>query len=176
MTPMAKTEPWAVAMNHAGRLCLEGEQPNWQSWVTVMQVLAMRTPARFARDVPEPAGVPEWIAQRTAWWATQQCDPLDWTYQSWAYDAHDLGMTPGFDGATDRALRSIRARTLICTPQLDLYNPADAARRAASAIPDCCFLALDADSGHLMASDADPQAALRLNQEIGRFMAEKNGA
>jgi homoserine O-acetyltransferase/O-succinyltransferase len=176
MTPMAKTEPWAVAMNHAGRLCLAGEQPNWQGWVTVMQVLAMRTPARFARDVPEAADVPEWVAQRAAWWATQQSDPLDWTYQSRAYDAHDVGTTPGFEGATDNALRSIRARTLICTPQLDLYNPVEAAQRAANAIPDCRFLAFDADSGHLMASDADPQAASRLNREIARFMAEEDGA
>ena len=171
MTPMATTQPWAAAINHLGRLCLDRTEPDWAAWVTTMQVLAMRTPTRFARDVSTHAGsAAAWLDARTAWWLGQGADPLDWIYQSWAYDAHDVGTTPGFDGCTDAALRAIRARTLICTPALDLYNPVDAAERAARVIPDSTYLQLDSDSGHLMASHADPDAAARLNEEIARFI------
>jgi homoserine O-acetyltransferase len=171
MTPMAATEPWAAAINHVGRRCLEHAEPDWSAWVATMQVLAMRTPARFARDVEAHGGnVTAWLAARTEWWLAQGADPLDWIYQSWAYDAHDVGTTPGFGGDTHAALRSICARTLICAPPLDLYNPVDAAERAARDIPDCTYLHVDSDSGHLMATDADPAAAARLNDEIARFV------
>jgi homoserine O-acetyltransferase len=30
-------------------------------------------------------------------------DPVDWVYKSRAYDAHDVGTTPGFDGDTAAA-------------------------------------------------------------------------
>jgi homoserine O-acetyltransferase len=170
MTPMAKTASWAAAMNHAGRLALEAGGGSWEAWVSIMQVVAMRTPARFGRDVPDPADVRRWIEERTAWWTTQQFDPTDWIYQSWAYDAHDVGRTPGFDGDTARALNAISARTLICAPELDLYNPVESAEWAARHIPRCTFLKIASDSGHLMATDADPEGARRLNLVIGRFI------
>ncbi len=31
----------------------------------------------------------------------------NWVYQTWAYDAHDLGTTPGFNGDYDKALGAI---------------------------------------------------------------------
>jgi kynurenine formamidase len=35
-------------------------------------------------------------------------DPLDWIYQSWAYDAHDVGTTPGFGGEAVKFLTEQR--------------------------------------------------------------------
>lgn len=169
LTPMAKTAPWAAAMNHAARLCLESG--SMEAWTAIMHVFAMRTPERFARDVSDATAVSGWIAQRTAWWGAQQSDPLDWIYQSWAYDAHDVGATASFDNDTERALRSIRARTLIGAPELDLYNPVEAAEFAARLIPDCAFLRLPSTSGHLAATDADSRSAEFLNREIGGFRA-----
>lgn len=171
LTPMAKTAPWAAAMNHAARLCLETGNGGMEAWIAIMHIFAMRTPERFARDVPDAASVPDWISQRAAWWGAQQSDPLDWIYQSWAYDAHDVGTTPGFTGDTERALQSIHARTMIGAPGLDLYNPVEAAEWAARVIPDCRFLRLPSTSGHLAATDADPQSAEFINREIGRFLA-----
>lgn len=171
LTPMAKTAPWAAAMNHAARLCLEAGSGGAQAWIAIMHIFAMRTPERFARDVPDATNAPGWIAQRAAWLSEQRGDPLDWIYQSWAYDAHDVGMTPGFDGDTERALQSIRARTLIGAPGLDLYNPVEAAEFAAGMIQDCTFLRLPSTSGHLAATDADAHSADFLNREIGRFLA-----
>jgi homoserine O-acetyltransferase len=181
LTPMAKTAPWAQAINHAGRLALANAPLDsdgaldWSAWVTVMHVLAMRTPQRFARDIAhdavQPSGVPDWLARRTQWWRAQQCDPLDWTYQSWAYDAHDVGHTPGFAGDTARALASITARTLIGVPRIDLYNPVEDGIWAAQQIPGSTLLQLPFDSGHLMASEADAAAAQQLNDAIGSFVA-----
>jgi homoserine O-acetyltransferase len=168
LTPMAKTSPWSQALNAAGRLALATARRNsdgevdWSTWIAIMHVLAMRTPARFATDVAQSLSVQDWLLHREQWWRKQRCDPLDWTYQSWAYDGHDVGFTPGFAGDTAKALAAITARTLISLPQIDLYNPVEDGIWAAERIPDC---------GHMMASDADPIAAVRLNEDIARFIS-----
>ncbi|MDQ7976345.1 alpha/beta fold hydrolase [Paraburkholderia sp. SARCC-3016] len=181
LVPMAKTAPWAQAMNHAGRLALANANPemarggaatDWSAWVGVMHVFANRTPQRFASDAAQAGSVDAWLQQRAQWWSAQQYDPLDWTYQSWAYDAHDVGNTPGFGGDTARALASITARTMIGVPRLDLYNPVEDGEWAAHQIPGSTLLRLPYDSGHMAASEADPAAAQFLNVEIGRFIAE----
>lgn len=99
--------------------------------------------------------------------ASQVYDPLDWIHQSYA---HDVGTWPGFGGNTQKALVSIRARTLIAVPSLDLYNPVEAGVLAAEQIPRGELLRLPFDSGHLTASQAEPQAAALLNDAIGRFL------
>ena len=50
-------------------------------------------------------------------------DANDWIYQTWAYERHDVGTTPGFNGDTAKALASIKAKTLILTGTKDLLNP-----------------------------------------------------
>ena len=101
----------------------------------------------------------------------QQVDPVDWLYQSWAYDAHDVGTTPGFDGDTAAALASIEVPVLVAAPALDLYNPVDAARAAADGIRDARFVALDGDWGHQAATAADAASVRRLDGEIRAFLA-----
>jgi homoserine O-acetyltransferase len=43
----------------------------------------------------------------------KRIDANDWLYQSWAYDAHNVGTTQGFNGDYKKALRSIKAKVLI---------------------------------------------------------------
>ncbi|MDE5446768.1 alpha/beta fold hydrolase [Bradyrhizobium sp. CSA207] len=188
MVPMAKTTPWSQAVNHAGRLALSDARPlptpeaRWEAWVTVMYVFAQRTPSRFSQDVAGAANSDAtsdtlaWIAERTRLMAAQGADPLDWIYQSYAYDAHDLGTSPGFDGDTQQALASIRAPTLVAVPPLDLYNPVEAGVWAAQQIPRGKLLRLPSNSGHLVASDAEPQSAAMLNDAIGRFLRDEEPA
>jgi homoserine O-acetyltransferase len=171
MTPMARTTPWAAAVNECSRRALAaGGERVWDAWVPLMQLLAARTPQQVDAAFESPAAAMAWIEARTAWWSDQGFAPLDWVYQSWAYDAHDVGSTPGFAGDTAAALRSIRARTLIAAPALDLYNPAPAARWAAQQIPEARFIELDSSWGHQSASAADLQSVARLDQEISAWL------
>lgn len=181
LTPMAKTAPWAAAVNEAARQSLLGRLKAhsagapypadiWDGWIPLMQLLAMRTPAQLSSEFRDAPACLAWIKQRTAWWRLQQFDPIDWIYQSWAYDSHDVGATVGFDGDTARALASIRAHTLIVAPQLDLYNPVECAIAAAKQIPHCELHQIASPWGHLMASSADEQAVQNMNDTIGTFI------
>ncbi len=85
-------------------------------------------------ELSSPEEVHAWLKSRTRLWIEQGFDPLDWIYQSWAYDGHDVGNSAGFEGDTTAALCSIKARSLIVVPPLDLYNPAPAGRWAADQI------------------------------------------
>jgi homoserine O-acetyltransferase len=181
MTPMAKTAPWSGAINHAARLALQSHAEDpvmcpdklahcWESWSAILQLLCARTPAHVGREFDSPAEIRSWLSARTRLWVEQGFDPLDWIYQSWAYDDHDVGASPGFHGDTVAALRSIRARTLIAVPSLDLYNPVEAGRWAAQHIPDCEFLEVMSDAGHVMASAADRSGAVELNRLISGFL------
>ncbi|MCS6766742.1 MAG: alpha/beta fold hydrolase [Candidatus Protistobacter heckmanni] len=180
LTPMARTAPWAAAVNEAARQSLlarigadgRARPPGlWDGWTPVMQMLAMRTPAQAQAEFGGAGAMLGWLEKRSAWWAEQGFDPVDWIYQSWAYDGHDLGATPGFGGDLSKALASVRARMLIGAAGLDLYNPVEAARAAADGIPGCDYLELESDWGHLMASASDSAAAAALNARIGAFLA-----
>lgn len=173
LVPMARTAPWSQALNEAARLALRpgaSGEVDWSGWIAVTQVLAMRSPARFAADAAS-TGVQEWLAQRAQWWSRQGADPLDWIYQSWAYDAHDVGATPGYGGDTVAALAAIRARTLVAVPRLDLYNPVEDGAWAARHVAGSRLLQLPGDAGHLAASEADPDSAALLNRELAAFLA-----
>ena len=177
MTPMAKTAPWAAAVNEAARRAVMadpdwtgGGTRGWAAWVPLMQLLSGRTPRQLDAAFATGAAARDWIAARTEWWAAQGFAPIDWVWQSHAYDAHDVGTTAGFEGDTARALGSIRAQTLVLAPPLDLYNPAEAARWAASHIPAARFEEIPSDWGHQSASAADPQADAWLNMELNAFL------
>jgi homoserine O-acetyltransferase/O-succinyltransferase len=181
MTPMAKTTAWSGAVNHAARLALQShaadpnadpdQLPNrWESWSAIMQLLGARTPHHIDRQFNGPDEIRRWLSERTRLWLEQGFDPLDWIYQSWAYDSHDVGGTPGFQGDTVAALRSIRARTLVAIPPLDLYNPVEAGRWAVQHIADCELVEVMSDAGHQVASPTDPAAASELNRRIADFL------
>ena len=170
LVPMAKTSPWSQAVNHAGRRALEASNGDWSAWLAVLHVLAMRTPEGFAQDVAQAGSTLAWFEKRAAWFRTQRLDPLDWIWQSHAYDAHDVGTTPGFGGDTARALASIEAPTLIGVPELDLYNPVEEGARAATHMRHATLLRVPSTSGHMMASEGDPASAAQLNADIAAFM------
>ena len=75
-----------------------------------MRALITRTPDLLKASMPESDAVRPWLHQTEddAWKAF---DARNWVYQTWAYDAHDVGTTPGFGGDYAKALGSIRART-----------------------------------------------------------------
>ena len=183
MTPMARTSPWAMMVTETARACLtadpawtgngfDGEpERGWHAYACLMHGLAMRTPAAVEAGVTGHAQAQRFVADIVARQRATRFDAHDYLYQSWAYDAHDVGATPGYDD-TARALASIRARTLIVAPPLDLFNPASSAAAAAAAIPGARFVEIPSSQGHLAATSGSAADAAFLNDTIGRFLED----
>jgi homoserine O-acetyltransferase len=183
MTPMARTAPWAVAVVETARRALTADpawdgnaftaypQRGWHAWTGVMSVLAGRTPRALEDAFEHPLEVLPWMDKLSADNRTNGFDAADWLYQSWAYQAHDVGTSPGFDGDTSAALASIRARTLILAPPLDIFNPVQGAHAAADAIAGATLIEIPSVQGHQAASSLQAEDAAFLNEEIGAFLA-----
>jgi homoserine O-acetyltransferase len=182
MTPMAKSAPWAVLVTETARACLMADpawngdgfdavpERGWRAYHGLMSALATRTPRALAGTI---AGVDEahrWFDEVVARQLALGFDGHDYLYQSWAYEAHDVGTSPGFAGDTERALASIRAKTLVLAPPLDLFNPAESARAAASAIPGAAFVEIPSEQGHQAATPLRSEDAAFLNATIGAFL------
>ena len=101
-------------------------------------------------------------------------DARDWIYQSCAYDQHNVGTTPGFNGDYERALKSIKARTLILAGEGDLLNPEANAKEAAQLIPGARYVSLKPRHAMGHASGAAGQAPeIEVqNREIAAFLAQ----
>jgi homoserine O-acetyltransferase len=165
LVPMARTRAWSAAMNEVARRLLMAD-PGWptgpygsgfDNWAALTRVITNRSPG--ALEGITAAAIPGLVAEVIAMMRRIGPDPLDWVYQSFAYDAHDVGTTPGFGGDTAAALRTIRAPTLLLVPELDLYNPIHDATEAAALIPDATLVRLAGNAGHAVAADTSPQLA-----------------
>jgi homoserine O-acetyltransferase/O-succinyltransferase len=182
MTPMARTSPWAVAVVETGRRALladpawDGErfvdypERGWAAWSGVMSVLAGRTPRALAEMIERPLDTLEWMDKVTADNRANGFDATDWLYQSWAYQAHDVGTTGDFNGDLNAALQSIKARVLVLAPPLDLFNPIQSAQELADEIPGAVMVEIPSTQGHQAASSVSADDAQFLNEEIGDFL------
>ena len=185
MTPMAKTSPWAVLVTETARSCLIADpawngdgfsaepERGWRAYTGLMTALLSRTPAALAEFLPDCADAHLWFEKILMHNRAIGFDAHDYLYQSWAYEAHDVGTTAGFNGDTTAALASIEVRTLILAPPLDLFNPAQAARDAAAKIPGARFVEIPSAQGHQAATSTKPEDAAFLNSVIGEFLKGK---
>ena len=175
MNAAARTSPWSAAVNEAARACLMAD-PNWdrnrfvappergwRAWFMVQRVLASRSPDSIEADVATPAELAGHLARWAAKWRRVRPDAHDFLYQSWAYDAHDVG-----DG-----LATVTARTLLLAPKSDLYNPIAGIAATAQAIPDAKFVEIPSMRGHQSAAGVDPRDVAFLNDVIGEFLAAR---
>ena len=182
MTPMARTGAWAVAVVETARRALMADpawdgtqftaypERGWRAWTGVMSVLAGRTPRALAEIFEQPLEVLAWMDKLSADNQANGFDASDWLYQSWAYQEHDVGTTPGFHGEVDAALASVLARTLILAPPLDLFNPVLCAHEAADAIEGAVLVEIPSAQGHQSAATASTDDVAFLNEEIGAFL------
>ena len=189
LTPMARTSAWSIAVNQATRNALMldpafdgghyAAQPErgWRMRADVLQVLATRTPAAMRAQFAKPADVLAWIAGQEDAVVKSGFDANDWIAQTWAYDRHNVGDTPAggkaaFGGDPALALRSVRARTLVMSGMLDLYNPVEEGEEAAAAIPGGRHVTIPSVQGHVAASAGFQPADLAfINATVRDFLA-----
>jgi homoserine O-acetyltransferase/O-succinyltransferase len=182
LVPMARTRPWASAMNEVARriLMLDEGWPSgpygagFDAWAAQSRVITNRTP-RALEQVGSAGAVPALVADAVAAARCAGPDPVDWVYQSFAYDVHDVGTTPGFGGDTLAALRSIRAPVLLLVPELDLYNPVEDAIESAQHIPNATLVRVAGHAGHAVAADTSPQVE-DVRRAINEFLVRCIGA
>jgi homoserine O-acetyltransferase len=185
MTPMARTAPWSVLVTEAARACLcadpawRGEQlgfasrpeRGWRAYTGLMNALLMRTPDALDRlGLASCESAHRWFDDLVEQQTALDFDAHDYLYQSWAYEAHDVGTTPGFGGDTAAALASVAVPALVLAPPLDLFNPAPAARAAAAAMPRARFVEIPSAGGHMAATSWRSEDAAFLDATIGAFL------
>jgi homoserine O-acetyltransferase/O-succinyltransferase len=190
LTPMARTAPWSIAINEATRHALMLDpafdggnyktQPEkgWRMRADVLQVIATRTPEAMRRQFPDPMDVLSWIAAQEDAVVKSGFDANDWIAQTWAYDRHNVGDTlvdgkPVFGGDPIKALHSVKAKALLMSGELDLYNPVEEGIAAAEAIPDGRHVTIPSMQGHVAAAAGYKPADVEfINQTVRGLMAD----
>jgi homoserine O-acetyltransferase/O-succinyltransferase len=183
LVPLAKTPAWSIAVMDASRKAIMLD-PAWNGgeyttppreglrlYRDILAFLAARTPEIYRDQFPNPPDVLPWLkAQEDA--LIPAFDANDWIYQTWAYDRHDVGTTPGMNGEYVKALRSIKAKTLILVGQKDLLNPEWEPAEAARYIRDVRVVTINPHTitGHASAGGAFPGDVDFLNAEITSFL------
>jgi homoserine O-acetyltransferase/O-succinyltransferase len=184
MVPLAKTPAWSVVVMEASRKAIMLD-PAWNGgeytappangirlWRDILGFLAARAPEMYRYQFPgNQLDVLPWLkAQEDA--QIPLFDANDWIYQTWAYDAHDVGTTPGMNGDYVKALRAIKAKTLILTGQKDLLNPEWEPLEASRYIRDVRFVTISPHTitGHASAGGFFPGDIDFLNTEIASFL------
>src|SRR4051794_2749009 len=183
MVPLAKTPGWTVAVLEASRKAIMNDvawkDGNYQSppeqgvrlWRDILSLLAARTPDMYSAQFKNGMDALPWMeAQETA--LLKAFDANDWIFQTWAYQLHDVGTTPGFGGDTAKALASIKAKTLILTGTKDLLNPEFEPTLMGKNIPGAVMKTISPGTvtGHAAAGGAIPADVEFLNRETGAFL------
>lgn len=183
LVPLARTPAWTVTVLEATRKAIMLD-PAWRNgdyaeppeqgirlWRDILNFLAARSPEVSRDQFPNQMDILPFLqAQETA--LIKVFDANDWIYQTWAYDRHDVGTTPGMNGDTVKALRAIKAKTLILNGTKDLLNPEWEPADAARFIRDVRVMTISPGTvtGHAAAGGAFPADVDFLNREIGAFL------
>jgi homoserine O-acetyltransferase len=183
MVPLAKTPAWSVAVVEASRKAIMTDAAwnggNYEAppekgirlMRDILNLLSARTPDMYSAQFTNGMDALPWMeVQETA--MLKAMDANDWIYQTWAYERHDVGTTPGFNGDTAKALASIKAKTLIMTGTKDLLNPEFEPVAAAKNIADVKMMTISPGTvtGHASAGGAIPADVEFLNRETTAFL------
>jgi homoserine O-acetyltransferase/O-succinyltransferase len=183
MVPLAKTPAWTVAILETTRKAIMLD-PAWNGgnyttipeqgvrlWRDILNLLSARTPDMYQAQFKNGMDVLPWMAQQEDA-VMKVFDANDWIYQTWAYEKHDIGTSPGFNGDTEKALGTIKAKTFILTGTKDLLNPEFEPQSAARAIKDVRAITISPGTvtGHASAGGGIAADVEFLNREIGAFL------
>jgi homoserine O-acetyltransferase len=92
------------------------------------------------------------------------------------WEHHDVGMTAGFNGDTERALRSIKVPFLYMPSETDLYFPVGDARYESAFIPHVQLVPIPSLWGHTAGAGGSPADEKFLNEKIAQFLAGRTPA
>jgi homoserine O-acetyltransferase/O-succinyltransferase len=183
LVPLARTPAWTVTVLEASRKAIMLD-PAWKGgdyaeppeqgirlWRDILNFLAARTPEISRDQFPNQLDILPWMKEQETG-LIKAFDANDWIYQTWAYDRHDIGTTPGMNGAFVKALRAIKAKTLIMVGTKDLLNPEWEPREAARYIRDVRVTTISPGTvtGHASAGGAIPADVDFMNSEIAGFL------
>jgi homoserine O-acetyltransferase len=183
MVPLAKTPAWSVAVMDASRKAIMLDaawaggnydappEKGIRLMRDIINLLSARTPDMYSAQFPNGMDALPWMeTQETA--LLKAMDANDWIYQSWAYERHDVGTTPPFNGDTAKALAAIKAKTLVLTGTKDLLNPEFEPLAAARTIVGVTMMTISPGTvtGHASAGGAIPSDVEFLNRETAAFL------
>jgi homoserine O-acetyltransferase len=134
LVPLVKTPAWAVLWLETTRKAIMID-PAWNNgnyttlpekgirlWRDILNLMIARTPTYYRYQFLDGLDILPWLkTQEDA--MMKAFDPNDYIYQTWAYEAHDISKTLGMNGDVIKALKAIKAKTLIMTGVNDLLNP-----------------------------------------------------
>ena len=183
--PLGRTPAWSTGIMEMLRQSIMAD-PRWKGgnyaaneppeqgmrlWAGWLSGVIVRTPGYQESLYPRNMDALAYLkgVQDSGW---RRMDAVDWISQSWAYDEHNLGTTPGFNGDYHRALKSITAKTLILAGSTDLLNPEYEAMEVAHYINDVQYVAINTrrPMGHVSgAGISAPENELQ-NREIASFL------
>jgi homoserine O-acetyltransferase len=182
IVPLAKTPTWTTLLLETTRKAIMLD-PAWDNgnytslpeggirlWRDILVVVMSRNPTQLRSQFPDGEGFLPWLKTMEDS-MLKAFDPNDYLYQTWAYDAHDIGATPGMKGSLIKAAQAIKAKTLILTGVNDLLNPEWEPIEAARYMPDARCVTINPSSvtGHFAGSGLIPADVEFLNREIGDF-------
>lgn len=99
-------------------------------------------------------------------------DANDLILQMRTWEQHNVGNTPGFNGDTERALRSVKVPFLYMPSETDLYFPIGDARYEQAFIPKVTFMPIPSLWGHTAGAASNTADARYLNENISKFLEE----
>src|SRR5262249_44048351 len=182
LVPLARTPAWTVTVLEASRKAIMLD-PAWRDgnyttppvngirlWRDILNFLAARTPEMYRYQFQDQLEVLPWLKQGEEA-GIPLFDANDWIYQTGAYDRHDVGTTPGMNGDYIKALRAIKAKTMILVGQKDLLNPEWEPIEASRHIRDVRVVTISPRTitGHAAAAGIFPADVDFLNGEIAPF-------
>lgn len=108
---------------------------------------------------------------RTYWTIIAPQDARDLYYQMEAWSNFDIGTTPGFNGSTEAALRSIKARMLVLSIASDMQVQRRNIIETNKFISNLTHVELESPFGHAAYAGFDPDTTEIINREIAKFLA-----
>jgi homoserine O-acetyltransferase len=140
--------------------------------------LSVLIPYFYTRDwweqhLDTPEAYERWRVAIGAFYLDVQ-DARDLYYLGRSFAGGWVGDTPGFDGNVERALGSIKAKSLFVYVKQDEFFPPSNIEAEIRMIPNARGFQIDSTAGHTVWYNADPQATVAMGRAIADFLRELN--